>query len=108
MLQQPVSHSRRFNSGVETRSIGVVARVTTGHAGALSTSMGHRGEPAISTGKGTRQQMQNGSEFPELVAENSRTHKRGGKPATLRVNEGGAVLAADGNEILGCVGKNSD
>src|SRR5207302_8911395 len=50
----------------------------------------------------------NGSEFPELVAENSRTHKHGGKPATLRVNQGGAVLASDGNEILGCVGKNSD
>ena len=31
MLQQPVSHSRRFNSRVETRSIGVVARVTTGY-----------------------------------------------------------------------------
>ncbi len=41
-------------------------------AGALSTSMGPRGEPVISTWKKACHQIQNGSEFPELVAQNFR------------------------------------
>ena len=41
-------------------------------AGALSTSMDPPGEPVISTWKRTCQKIQNGSEFPELVAQISR------------------------------------
>src|SRR5882762_4182693 len=41
-------------------------------AAALSTSMGPRGEPVISTWKRPCQKIQNGSEFPELVAQNFR------------------------------------
>ena len=40
--------------------------------GALSTSMDPPGEPVISTWTRSCQQIQNGSEFPELVAQNSR------------------------------------
>src|SRR6266700_2172131 len=41
-------------------------------ADALSTSMDPPGEPVISTRKRPCQKIQNGSEFPELVAQNSR------------------------------------
>src|SRR6267378_1958347 len=41
-------------------------------ADALSTSMDPLGEPVISTRKRPCQKIQNGSEFPELVAQNSR------------------------------------
>src|SRR6267142_4940697 len=41
-------------------------------ADALSTSMDPPGEPVISTPKRPCQKIQNGSEFPELVAQNSR------------------------------------
>src|SRR5437667_12763777 len=41
-------------------------------AGALSTSMDPPGEPVISTWKRPCQKIQNGSEFPELVAQNFR------------------------------------
>src|SRR2546426_12026158 len=41
-------------------------------AGALSTSMDPAGEPVISTWKRPCQKIQNGSEFPELVAQNFR------------------------------------
>src|SRR6266851_1028053 len=41
-------------------------------ADALSTSMDPPGEPVISTWKRPCQKIQNGSEFPELVAQNSR------------------------------------
>src|SRR5438445_8954274 len=41
-------------------------------AGVLSISMDPRGEPVISTWKRTCQKIQNGSEFPELVAQISR------------------------------------
>src|SRR2546428_12292805 len=41
-------------------------------ADALSTSMDPRGEPVISTWKRPCQKIQNGSEFPELVAQNFR------------------------------------
>src|ERR1700716_704013 len=41
-------------------------------AAALSTSMDPRGEPVISTWKRPCQKIQNGSEFPELVAQNFR------------------------------------
>src|SRR5258708_23007605 len=41
-------------------------------AGVLSTSMDPPGEPVISTWKRPCQKIQNGSEFPELVAQNSR------------------------------------
>src|SRR6266850_2197342 len=41
-------------------------------AGALSTSMDPPGEPVISTWNRPCQQIQNGSEFPELVAQNFR------------------------------------
>src|SRR2546426_6919794 len=41
-------------------------------AAALSTSMDPPGEPVISTRKRPCQKIQNGSEFPELVAQNSR------------------------------------
>src|SRR5882724_7302704 len=45
-------------------------------ADALSTSMDPPGEPVISTRKRPCQKIQNGSEFPELVAQNSRNpHK---------------------------------
>src|SRR6266849_10831147 len=40
-------------------------------ADALSTSMDPPGEPVISTWKRPCQKIQNGSEFPELVAQNS-------------------------------------
>src|SRR5882762_10346342 len=45
-------------------------------ADALSTSMDPPGEPAISTRKRPCQKIQNGSEFPELVAQNSRNPQR--------------------------------
>src|SRR6267143_1005538 len=41
-------------------------------ADALSTSMDPPGEPVISTRKRPCQKIQNGSEFPELVAQNFR------------------------------------
>src|SRR5271169_4371843 len=41
-------------------------------ADALSTSMDPPGEPVISTRKRSCQKIQNGSEFPELVAQNFR------------------------------------
>src|SRR5436189_4268646 len=41
-------------------------------ADALSTSMDPPGEPVISTQKRPCQKIQNGSEFPELVAQNFR------------------------------------
>src|SRR5258708_40308973 len=41
-------------------------------AGVLSTSMDPPGEPVISTWKRPCQKIQNGSEFPELVAQNFR------------------------------------
>src|SRR5580692_6856506 len=41
-------------------------------ADALSTSTDPPGEPVISTRKRPCQKIQNGSEFPELVAQNSR------------------------------------
>src|SRR5438876_1235647 len=41
-------------------------------ADALSTSMDPPGEPVISTWKRPCQKIQNGSEFPELVAQNFR------------------------------------
>src|SRR6266478_6663426 len=41
-------------------------------ADALSTSMDPPGEPVTSTQKRPCQKIQNGSEFPELVAQNSR------------------------------------
>src|SRR5216683_8243521 len=41
-------------------------------ADALSTSMDPPGEPVISTWKRPCQKIQNGSEFPELMAQNSR------------------------------------
>src|SRR6266436_3069561 len=41
-------------------------------ADALSTSMDPPGEPVISTRKRPCQKIQNGSEFPELMAQNSR------------------------------------
>src|SRR6266849_3236869 len=58
-------------------------------ADALSTSMDPPGEPVISTWKRPCQKIQNGSEFPELVAQNSRNpHKheisRHGGNATIR------------------------
>src|SRR5947208_12653604 len=46
-------------------------------AGALSTSMDPPGEPVISTWKRPCQKIQNGSEFPELVAQNFRNPHQG-------------------------------
>src|SRR6266436_3023301 len=46
-------------------------------ADALSTSMDPPGEPVISTRKRPCQKIQNGSEFPELVAQNSRNPQAG-------------------------------
>src|SRR6267143_5191530 len=48
-------------------------------AGAFSTSMDPPGEPVISTWKRPCQQIQNGSEFPELVAQNFRNPQGSGK-----------------------------
>src|SRR5437762_1019602 len=45
-------------------------------ADALSTSMDPPGEPVISTQKRPCQKIQNGSEFPELVAQNFRNPQR--------------------------------
>src|SRR5712692_3565430 len=45
-------------------------------ADALSTSTDPPGEPVISTRKRPCQKIQNGSEFPELVAQNSRNPHR--------------------------------
>src|SRR5260370_27645205 len=45
-------------------------------ADALSTSMDPLGEPVISTRKRPCQKIQNGSEFPELVAQNSRNPQK--------------------------------
>src|SRR6266852_3370106 len=45
-------------------------------ADALSTSTDPPGEPVISTRKRPCQKIQNGSEFPELVAQNSRNPQR--------------------------------
>src|SRR5947207_15760023 len=45
-------------------------------ADALSTSMDPPGEPVISTQKRPCQKIQNGSEFPELVAQNFRNPHR--------------------------------
>src|SRR5260370_31531427 len=45
-------------------------------AGVLSTSMDPPGEPVISTWKRPCQKIQNGSEFPELVAQNFRNPQR--------------------------------
>src|SRR5213076_3279244 len=46
-------------------------------ADALSTSMHPPGEPVISTQKRPCQKIQNGSEFPELVAQNFRNPQKG-------------------------------
>src|SRR2546429_3229530 len=46
-------------------------------ADALSTSMDPPGEPVISTQKRPCQKIQNGSEFPELVAQNFRNPQMG-------------------------------
>src|SRR2546428_544257 len=45
-------------------------------AGVLSISMDPRGEPVISTWKRPCQKIQNGSEFPELVAQIFRNPQR--------------------------------
>src|SRR6267143_3063904 len=51
----------------------------SGPFGGLSTSTDPPGEPVISTWKRPCQQIQNGSEFPELVAQNFRNPQGSGK-----------------------------
>src|SRR6267143_3190415 len=54
-------------------------------ADALSTSMDPLGEPVISTQKRPCQKIQNGSEFPELVAQNSRNPQHWFQPRIFRI-----------------------
>src|ERR1700720_1291811 len=71
-------------------------------AAVLSTSVDPAGEPVISTRKRPCQKIQNGSEFPELVARNSRNPPPsppdlcfqwvGLLPKTLHKNSSNSVL----------------
>src|SRR5437867_4460269 len=76
-------------------------------ADVLSTSMDPPGEPVISTRKRPCQKIQNGSEFPELVAQNSRnphlTNRISSTTLSLRepINLSSSIILGDMREGFG-------
>jgi hypothetical protein len=60
------------HSTAESNTLESIFSIGFSDADALSTSMAPPGEPIISTRKRSCEKIQNGSEFPELVARNSR------------------------------------
>src|SRR5215470_1435818 len=78
------SSLNRISGIFERGRFRVRASIGFSSAGALSISMDPRGEPLISTWKKPCQKIQNGSEFPELVAQIFRNPQdRSACPKTL-------------------------